>query len=141
MPLLEQVLGQYPKDVRVVFKNYPLPNHEFALPAAIAALAAHRQGKFWPYHDKIFQDFSKLSEEKLRAFAAALGLDLEAFDTARKDPALRELIGRDVREGNAAGVRGTPTVYVNGKMLKNRSLDGFRAMIDQELQRTATRPK
>jgi protein-disulfide isomerase len=141
VPLLEQVLGQYPKDVRILFKNYPLPNHKFALPAAIAAFAAHRQGKFWPYHDKVFKDFNNLSEEKLHAIAVAVGLDLRAFDAARKDPAIRALIERDVREGNAAGVRGTPTVYINGKVLKNRSLDGFRAMIDRELRRTSARAK
>jgi protein-disulfide isomerase len=60
VPLLEQVLEQYPNQVKLVYKNFPLRNHKFAKPAASAALAAGEQGKFWEFHDKLFQNYNQL---------------------------------------------------------------------------------
>jgi protein-disulfide isomerase len=97
-------------------------------------MAAHQQGKFWEYHDKIFADYRNLNDKKFMEFAEALGLDMERFKKSMKDPRVLNVINNDMREAQKAGVRGTPTIYVNGKRLKDRSLRGFSAMIDRELK-------
>ena len=135
MPLLEQVLEKYPEEVKVVFKNFPLRNHKFARKAAIAALAAERQGKFWEFHDQIFSDYKRLSDAKMQEISRQLGLDSVKFERDTKDPKLKAKVNDDLREGVKAGVRGTPTVFVNGKRLKNRSLKGFQTVIDKELKK------
>lgn len=133
MPLLKQVLEQYPNDVKLVFKHFPLRNHKFARKAATAALAAESQGKFWEFHDLLFKDYNKLNDKKVAEIAAALALNQEAFEDKMKDPLIRAKINQDVKEGVDAGVRGTPAIFINGRSLKNRSLAGFRAIIDKEL--------
>ena len=137
MPLLEQVLETYPKDVKVVFKNFPLRNHKFARPAAIAALAAGKQGKFWEFHDLLFENYAHLSEEKIREISQKLSLDIDKFEKDKKDPQILKLIRRDVTDGLRAGVRGTPTVFVNGRLLRNRNLAGFQTLIDKALKKAS----
>lgn len=133
-PVLEQVHQQYPKDVRIVFKNFPLRSHRFAVPAALAALAAEDQGQFWPFHDRLFQNYNQLNAQKVEEIRQELNLDAERFKAKMQDPALQGLVRRDLEEGNAAGVGGTPTVYINGKKMRGRmSLEGFRKAIDAEL--------
>jgi protein-disulfide isomerase len=135
LPLLEQVLEKNPKDVKLVYKNFPLRNHKFARPAAIAALAAGKQGKFWEFHDRLFKDYNRLNEQKFQEIAGELNLDMEKFEKDQKDPEILALISRDMSEGAQVGVRGTPTLFVNGRLLKNRSLAGFQDMIDKELKK------
>ena len=121
--------------MKLVFKNFPLRNHKFAWPAAIAALAANRQGKFWELHDQLYENYNRLSEQKIRELAQQVGLDMEKFDKDMKDPELKALVERDFQEGARAGVRGIPTIFVNGRMLRNRSFQGFQAAIEKELAR------
>jgi protein-disulfide isomerase len=130
------VLEQYPKKVKYAFKHFPLRNHRFAMPAALASMAAHRQGNFWPFQDKLFESYNKLNEQKISEIAVGLGLNMVQFDKDRKDPALKNIVDQDVRDGRNAGVRGTPSIFINGRRLKNRSLQGFRQMIDKQLQRS-----
>ena len=134
MPLLEQVLEKNPQTVKIVFKNFPIRNHKFAVPAAVAALAADRQGKFWDFHDELFSNYNRLNEEKVQEIAAKLKLNIAQFEKDRKDPLLLEQIRYDVNEGIQAGVKGVPSVFVNGRKLKNRSLDGFQILIDKEIE-------
>jgi protein-disulfide isomerase len=129
------VLEKYPKEVKLVFKNFPLRNHKLALPAAQAALAAGKQGKFWEYHDKVFENYNRLSEELLEQFAKDLGLDMDLFRKERGNPEITSLINRDLREGSRIGVRGTPTIFINGKRLEQRSPEAFSAAIESELNR------
>ena len=133
MPQLEQVLEKYPEKVKLVFKNFPLRNHAMARPAAIAALAAGEQGKFWEYHDRLFENYSRIDEALLKTIAGEVGLDVERFEKDRQKDDLAQLVTRDLAEGQKAGVRGTPSIFVNGKLLKDRSLAGFSRMIDREL--------
>jgi protein-disulfide isomerase len=135
VPLLEQVLEKYPNEVKLVFKNFPLRNHKFARPAAIAALAAGKQDKFWEYHDLLFKNYNRLNEQKLEEIARELNLDMETFQKDQKNPEIPALISRDLSEGSRVGVRGTPTLFVNGRLLKNRSLEGFQTMIDNALEK------
>ena len=125
----------YNKEMKLVFKNFPLRNHKFAWPAAIAALAANKQGKFWELHDQLYENYNRLSDQKIREIAQQVGLDIEKFDKDMKDPELKAIVERDFQEGAKAGVRGIPTIFVNGRQLKNRSFQGFQAAIEKELAR------
>ena len=135
MPVLEQVLEKNPDKVKLVFKNFPLRNHKFAMEAAIAALAAEKQGKFWEFHDLLFKDYNRLNEQKVKEIAQQLNLDMEKFEKDRKDPGIRTLINRDLAEGNRAGVGGTPTIFINGRLLRNRSPAGFQELIEKALKK------
>jgi len=135
VPVLEQVLEKYPDDVKIVFKNFPLRNHKFALKAATAALAAKSQGKFWEFHDLLFKNYNKLNDQKIHEIALELGLDQTEFEKKMKDPRIKAMIRQDLRDGAQAGVRATPTVFINGRRLKNRTLQGFQAAVDKELQK------
>ena len=129
------MLEQYPKDIKLAYKQFPLGNHKFARPAALASMAAQEQGKFWQLHDLIFANYNKLSDEKIRELAEQAGLDMKQFDQDLEKNKLRyaRQIQDDMREGQGNGVRGTPSIFINGKLLKQRSLQGFKAMIDKEL--------
>jgi protein-disulfide isomerase len=135
VPLLEQVLEKYPEDVKVVFKNYPLRSHRFSRKAAVAAIAASRQGKFWEFHDRLFENFRSLSDTKIKEIAKELSLDLDTFDRDRNAPESMMAVRRDILDGSKAGVKGTPTVFVNGRHLRNRTLKRFEAAIERELGR------
>jgi protein-disulfide isomerase len=137
VPVLEQVLEKNPNQVKLVFKNFPLRNHKFAMPAAIASLAAGKQGKFWEFHDLLFKDHNRLNEQKVKEIAQQLNLDMEKFEKDRKDPRIRAMINRDLVEGNQAGVRGTPTVFINGRLLRNRTMAGFQELIEKALKKPA----
>jgi protein-disulfide isomerase len=141
MPLLEQVLEKYPTDVKLIFKNFPLRNHKYAKQAAIAAMAADRQGKFWEFHDEIFLVYNQLNDAKLEEIAQKLNLDMERFHSDQKDPGIMQAIGSDVQEGFQAGVRGTPSIFVNGRRLKQRSMQGFQMIIDSELAKLRQKGK
>ena len=132
MPLLEQVLEKNPDTVKIVFKNMPLRFHKFADPSARAALAAHKQGKFWEFHDKLF-GVEKLSDQEINKVAVELQLDMDQFTKDMNSPEIRQMVNKDLLDAQKAGVTGTPTIFINGKKLKNRSLAGFQAMIDKEL--------
>jgi protein-disulfide isomerase len=128
------VLEQYPNDVKLVFKNFPLTRiHKAAMNAAIGALAANQQGKFWEFHSELFKNYNKLNDEKFDEIAKSLELDMEQFKQDMQNPALAAMVQRDLKDGGQAGVRGTPSIFVNGRMLKQRSLPGFKQIIDEEL--------
>lgn len=135
VPFVDQIQAQNPDQVRIVFKQFPLRMHNFALPAALASLAAREQGKFWPMHDLLFDSSSQLSDEKIRSIAQQIGLDLARFDKDRAAPKLREEVLRDQRLGQEAGVQGTPSLFINGKLLRDRTLPGVQAIIDREVAR------
>jgi len=133
------VLEKYPQDVKLVHKNFPLRNHKFAVNAARAALAAHRQGRFWDYHQRLFKNYKQLNDATFEGLATDLGLDLERFNKDMNDPSIQRLIYRDVKEGRDAGIRGIPAVFINGKLLKNTSGPGFQQMVDAELKKRKPR--
>ena len=129
------MLEKYPNDVKLVVKHFPLPMHSYARKAAIAALAAGKQGKFWEIHEKLFANQKDLSDAKVEAIAQGLGLNLEQFNQDLKDPAIASLIDRDMNNGRQANVQGTPTIFVSGKLLNQRSLQGFQQAIEAELKK------
>jgi len=133
-PTLKQVLDLYPDKVKLVYKNFPLSMHQYAMKAAIAALAAEKQGKFWEFHDLLFENYNHLNDAKIKEIALELNLDEAKFETDLNDPTLESKIRKDQRDGTRADVGGTPTIFINGKVVRNRSLEGFKQMIDKALQ-------
>jgi len=119
--------------VKLAIKNFPLPNHKFARQAAVAALAANRQGKFWEFHDELYKNYNRLSEEKIQEIAQQVGLDTAKLDQDMKAPEIETIVESDLREGKNAGVRGIPTIFINGRLLRDRSFAGFQAAIEKEL--------
>jgi len=139
VPLLKQVLDAYPGKVNLVFKNFPLGMHKNARNASVSALAADRQGKFWPLHDLLFENYKKLNPEKIRELAEQAGLDMKQFDLDKSDPVLQQKINEDLQEGQKVGVRGTPTVFINGRRLQKRNLEGFKRIIEEELTKATSK--
>ena len=135
MPVFEQVLEKYPGKVKVVFKNFPLRSHRFAVKAAAAALAAGSQGKFWEFHDLLFENYNQINDQKIRDIALSLNLDQVEFEKKMNDPEIQKKIRQDFEDGRQAGVNSTPSVFINGRILKNRSLEGFGELIDKELEK------
>ena len=127
---LHQLLQAYPGKIRVVFKQTPLPIHARAFRAAQASVCAAQQGKFWPYHDKLFAA-SDLSEDALRSYAVQVGLSARDFDQCLSSDASAASVARDVQEARTAGVQMTPAFVINGKMLQGlTSLEVFKKEID-----------
>jgi len=135
-PLIEQVMKNNPKNLKVVFKNNPLNFHKMARPAAYAALAAQEQGKFWEFHDLLFTT-KKLSLESIDKIATDLKLDMDKFKADMKSPETLAKVEKDLKDGKKAGVTGTPTVFINGRRPQQRSPQGYQAIINEELQKLA----
>ena len=130
------MLEKYPKEVKLVIKQFPLSQiHDYARKAAIAALAASKQGKFWEMHSKLFANQEKLNDAKVEEIAKGLGLDMKQFNEDLKSPAIASLIDEDMKSAAQVNVPGTPALYVNGKLLNQRSLPGFQQAIDAELKK------
>lgn len=129
------MLEKYPDQVKLVVKHFPLRNHKFARKASQAALSAGKQGKFWEFHQKLFQNYKAINDAKLQDIAKECDLDLGKFNVDMKSADIRNLINRDIKNGKEIGVRGTPTVFINGKRLKKRNLAGFAELIEAELKK------
>lgn len=111
---LETVRDASPGDVRIVFKHTPLSFHPNAVPAALGALAAREQGKFWEYVDRVYANQEEMGDEALLAHADALGLDLEKFRNDFGSDTHVAKIESDLALAGQVGVQGTPTMFVNG---------------------------
>ena len=130
------MLDKYPKKVKLVFKNYPLASkHPFAHRSATAALAAHAQGRFWEFHNKLFANYRALNDAKIQAIATELKLDMDKFNRAMKDPSIHKLIARDIEDGRKAGFEGIPAIFINGKLPKETGLRGLEDLIEAELKK------
>jgi len=134
-PTLKKVLKTFPNDVKLVYKDFPLSFHKYAKMAARAARAAGEQGKFWEMHDLIFESFSALNEEKFKEFAKKLNLDMDKFLKDFKSDKYDKLIQADINLGRSVGVTGTPTLFINGKRVRNRSFEALKTTIEEYLKK------
>ena len=122
-PGLRRVMQEYEgRGVRLIFRNFPLQMHKYAFIAARAAEAAGQQGKFWGMHDLIYDNQKEWSDSmeprvQFESYATRLGLDVQRFKADMERQDLAERIKADLLRGNSLGVRGTPTVYLNGREL------------------------
>lgn len=109
--------------------------HQYARNAAAAALAADSLGKFWEFHEELYKNSKKLNDEKVREIAANLGLDPEELLKEMKSDKIQSKIDRDMTDAKTAGIGGTPTIFINGNLLRDRSIEGFQAIIDSQLKK------
>ena len=133
---MDQVLAAYPKDVRFIYKQFPLEQiHQNAMNASKAAIAAGNQGKFWEMHDELFKISKNLAMDEIRKKAELIGLNMKKFDADMAAPETEKAVREDLAAGRAADVQGTPTMFINGKRVMNRSFDGMKSMIDEALKK------
>ncbi|MGH9866918.1 MAG: DsbA family protein [Candidatus Polarisedimenticolia bacterium] len=133
-PLIKQVMEAYPGKVRFVYKHFPLVSiHPNARPAAMAAVEAMQQGKFWEMHDLLYQNYSKLDRASLTTIAQQAGLDMAKFEKSMQSESHGPAVDKDMADSQSAGVNSTPTFFINGKRVMNRSYDVFKKMIDEAL--------
>jgi len=136
-PTVKQLQDVYKDNVQIVWKHYPLTRiHQNAMEAALASEAAHSQGKFWQFHDKLLASHSRLTPDQIRQYAEELGLNTAKFESDLTSPEIRKHITDDMSEAQRLGVTGTPAFFVNGHFLGGaQPLAGFAKVINSELQR------
>jgi protein-disulfide isomerase len=136
VPTLKKIEETYGKDVRVVFRHQPLPFHSNAKLAAEASMAAHAQGKFWEYHDKLFANQTALDRASLEKYAGEIGLDLTKFKSALDNGTFRSRVEADAAAGASVGASGTPTFFINGRQVVGAMpFESFKPVIDDEIQK------
>jgi protein-disulfide isomerase len=134
VPTLKQIEDTYGNKVRVAFKHQPLPFHQNAKIAAMAAMAANEQGKFWEMHDKMFANQQSLDRGSLERYAQELGLDMGKFKAALDSNKFDAYVTADSNEGMRVGANGTPTFYINGRQVVGaQPFESFKRVIDEEL--------
>ncbi len=136
LPTLEQIEKDYGNKVRIAFKHQPLPFHPNAKIAAAASMAANEQGKFWQYHDKLFQNQKALDRASLERYAEELKLDMGKFRQVLDSNKYAAQIDADSAEGMRIGANGTPTFFINGRTLVGaQPVSEFKRVIDEELKK------
>ena len=135
-PVIEELRAEYADTVTFVHRYFPLPGHRNSMNAALAVEAAAQQGQYEAMYQRMFEtqaEWGESAEDQsavFRGFAEDLGLDMAAFDAAVADPATQERIELDVADGEALGVGGTPTFFLDGEVLNPESLESFRGAVE-----------
>lgn len=132
--VVDRLLAEYPKDVKVAFKHLPLPMHPEAKPSAAASIAAQKQGKFWEFHDQLFSNQHGLGKDLYEKIAKDLGLDLEKFKKDMNDPETMKLVEADAALAEKHGIQGTPGFFVGGVPVKGAyPIEYFKNIINRHL--------
>ena len=122
--------------MRLIVKDLPLASHRQARRAAEAARCAGAEGRFWPYHDRLFAEQARFAEERLIAYAVDLGLDGEAFGRCLTERRFAREVEADLAQARALGLTATPAFLINGRVVMGaQPMEAFRAVIDGALQR------
>jgi protein-disulfide isomerase len=129
-PQLNKLVKRFAPHVKLVFKNYPLGMHEFAEGAARASVAAQKQGKFWELHEWMFSNQQSLDKKNLLRRAKELGLDEQQFIADSESEATADIVNRDRKQADKLGLRGTPTIYINGRSFDITTFSLFEDMDD-----------
>jgi protein-disulfide isomerase len=133
-PVLERVVKESGDKVRLVTRDFPLTMHADAFKAAEAAEAAREQGKYWEYVNVLLQNQSALSVEKLKSYATQLGLDRARFDAALDSRKFAESVQADVDDGLKLGLKGTPSLFINGRRVTAKSYEELKESVDAALK-------
>ena len=137
VPEIEALLKVYPKQVKLIFKQFPLEIHSDAYRAATAALAAQKQNKFWEMHYALFAHHEDLSMAGILKAAQEIKLDIPRMQKDMESKEIHDTIEKDLVEGGKAGVEGTPTIFINGQRYNGRiELTSLRGLIGAELKKT-----
>jgi protein-disulfide isomerase len=133
-PTVKQLMEAYPGKIRLVYKDFPLPNHPLAPDAAEAAHCAGDQGKYWEMHEKLFASNGKLAVADLKGYAKDLGLDQGKFDQCLDSNEKAKLVEAHQKHGEEAGIASTPAFLVNGRLVEGaQPLEAFKKVVDEEL--------
>ncbi len=134
---IRNIMAAYPRDVRLIYKQFPLSMHPHAELAAQASLAAQEQGKFWPMHDQMFSHYRELSREHILAWAQALGMDMAKFNAALENPKYKAEVEKDMQDGDFVGVNGTPALFINGRHFNGPiALAVLKPILDEEIKKS-----
>lgn len=140
-PILDQIIKDYKDNVKLAYKQFPLPMHNWAKPASIAALCAYKLGgndKFWDYHDKLFNNQGQInvgnSTDKFNEYAKDLGIDSKKFNECLSDKSITDKLGKEMAEANTIGVNSTPSFVVNGIMVRGANPDGLKSAVEKGLK-------
>jgi len=137
-PVMKELVAKYPEDVRVVYRHLPLAMHARARHSAEASACADEQGRFWEYHDVVFENPGALGDEDLVRYAEELGLDRAKFEDCYKSGRYAEQVRADALAAEAVGITGTPGFVLNGIVVRGfKSVAEFEKLIDDELDRAA----
>jgi protein-disulfide isomerase len=135
VPQIQAVMKAYPTQTKLIFKQFPLEIHSRAFLAASAALAANKQGKFWPMHDAMFAHHDELSRETFVKLAQEMGMDVARFEKDMASDEVKKAVEKDVDDGERAGVQGTPTIFINGQRYNGPiTLDYLKQIFDGMLK-------
>jgi protein-disulfide isomerase len=140
-PVLAEVLKQYGARVRLVVRDFPLPQHQWARKAAEAANAANAQGKFFEYVEVLYRNQQALDVASLKKYAGDLGLDRARFDADLESGKYAAEIEHDIADGKLYGIAATPTIFVNGVRLLDLGERAMKAAIDRALERAGQKPQ
>lgn len=133
-PVLAEILDKYSGQIRFEYYHFPLESvHDYAFSAAVASECANEQGRFWEYHDLLFENQENLKNSDLKLYATEIeGMDAGAFNTCLDSERTRDIVKSDLKEAAALKLRGTPSFFVNGK--KVPSADQIDSYIQLEMQ-------
>jgi protein-disulfide isomerase len=138
-PLIERIVSESSTTIKFVYRHFPLTQHANAVPAAQAAEAAGKQGKFWEMYEKIFTtqkewETSTTVDKIFYNYATQMGLDMAKFDVDYKSKEVTDKINNDLKSGLKAGINSTPTFYLNGNKISNpQSYEEFKKIIDEAI--------
>ncbi|HEX3559365.1 MAG TPA: thioredoxin domain-containing protein [Pyrinomonadaceae bacterium] len=136
-PVLDKLIAEYGDRVRFVVRDFPLSQHKDAEKAAEAAEAAREQGKYWDFTAILFRNQSALGADQLKQYAGVIGLDRKRFDAALDSGKFAGEVERDMRDGEKIGVNATPTFFVNGRQVPDRTYEALKAAIEASLKSSA----
>jgi protein-disulfide isomerase len=139
--MLPDILKEYDGKISISYKQYPLPNHNWAMKASIAAVCVYEQGndKFWTFHDEVFDNQKKITvenaDETFNEYAKKMGLDTKKFDACVASDATAAKVKADIAEAQSIGVNSTPTFVINGMIVPGANPEGVKSAIDLQLSK------
>jgi protein-disulfide isomerase len=132
-PIIKKVLERY--DVAFYYRHFPLPSHKNSFIAAEAAECANEQEQFWEYHDILFENQANLDKENLKEYAKELKLDEDEFNLCLDSEKYKDIVEKDLRDGNNLEVRGTPTFFINGRRILGANEVQMTKIIEKEIEK------
>lgn len=135
IPLVNEMLEEFEGEVVFYYRNFPLKMHENSLIAAEAAECANEQGKFWEYHDVLFENQNNLNKENLKLYAQELELDQKQFNDCFDTRKFKQTIEKDIHDGKVMGIQATPTFFINGRKIIGVNHEVIRNLIEEELEK------
>jgi protein-disulfide isomerase len=132
----ERIIEEYKdKEVKFVYRHFPLSQHKFAFQAAVAAECAGEQGRFWEMHSELYKNQRDINERNMKKFAVNIGIEADKFNQCFDNNGYADKINKQKEQGKSDNIRYTPTFFINGSELSDVSVEGFRKAIDSELNK------